>query len=247
MRNFNHSVTNRLQIPIRVERLRFNPQSFRMQWFAFTGTYVYPNQVQQEIFLEYIGPKEIPVSPFKYLAVMELSGGIHIPFETMVYDNTLYCKHQGREGRCSKLKAINFGYQKTEQNSQAQVLTIANLNPTNISLTIQPYSLPKGNIQLSISIGKPFPFYHGAIEQVGNTVLVHLRSGHAINITFQVKVNETTVGDMLLDISTPYEKIQPHLKFHFETGKLIFEHEIVKIPYSDRAYRGCLNLSSTYR
>jgi hypothetical protein len=187
-----------------------------MNWFGYTGTYVYPGKLKEEFMLEYIGKKEIPLSPYRFAAVMELSGGIVIPFEIMVYDNTLYCKHQGRESRCNKIKYINFGYHKTERNMQVQVLSIANLNPTNISLTMQPYSLPAlRNINLSVLVGKPFPFYTGAIDQNGNAAVIHLRSGHLINITFQVNVNETAIGDMMLDISTPFEQIRPHLKFQF--------------------------------
>lgn len=166
IKHYNYSIVNNIQIPIRIERIIFNSEQFRMNWFGYTGTYVYPGKFKQEFMLEYIGKKEIPLSPYKFAAVMELSGGISIPFETMVYDNTLYCKHQGKESRCNKIKYINFGYQKTEQNMQVQVLTIANLNPTNISLTMQPYSLPAlRNIKLSVLVGKPFPFYSGAIEQ----------------------------------------------------------------------------------
>lgn len=65
-----------------------------------------------------------------------------IPFETMIYDNTLICKYKGREDRCSRLKSINFGYQKVEQKNQIQTVTIINLNPINITLTLQPYSMP---------------------------------------------------------------------------------------------------------
>jgi hypothetical protein len=30
--------------------------------------------------LEYVGPREIPISPVKYAAAIEFSGGIFVPF-----------------------------------------------------------------------------------------------------------------------------------------------------------------------
>ena len=135
-----------------------------MHWFGYSASYIFPSKIKDEVMLEYIGSKNISLSPVKYAAVFELTGGFVIPFETMVYDNTLICLYQGREDRCSRLKQINFGYQKTEHKSQVQTVTIKNLNPTNITLTLQPYSPPHPSIKLSISISKPYPLYSNPIK-----------------------------------------------------------------------------------
>ena len=65
--------------------------------------------------LEYVGPRDLSVSPARYVATAEFTGGLLVPFEMIVYDNTLICIYQGREDRCSKLKVINFGHQRNEQ------------------------------------------------------------------------------------------------------------------------------------
>lgn len=104
-----------------------------MHWFKFSRAYIYPNQQKEDILLQYIGPKTLPLSPLKYVAVIELSGGLFIPFETMIYDNTLICLFQGKEDRCSKLKTISFGYQKSDKETQIQQIIIKNQNPTNIT------------------------------------------------------------------------------------------------------------------
>lgn len=100
----------------------------------------------------------------------------------------------GREDKCSELSTIHFGYQKTHTQTQSQTVTIINLNPTNITLQLQPYSLPEPQLQLSLSIGKPSPYYPNAIEQVSSHAYIHLLAGHAINLTFQVKVNKSLVS-----------------------------------------------------
>jgi hypothetical protein len=51
----------------------------------------------------------------------------------MIYDNTLICLFQGKEDRCSKLKTISFGYQKSDKETQIQQIIIKNQNPTNIT------------------------------------------------------------------------------------------------------------------
>jgi len=59
---------NKLQIPIRMERILFNSNNFRMHWFRYNGLYIFPDRIKEEILLEYIGPKILPVSPVKYVA-----------------------------------------------------------------------------------------------------------------------------------------------------------------------------------
>lgn len=53
------------------------------------------------------------MSPARYIATAEFTGGLLIPFEILAYDSTLICVYQGKEDRCSKLKVINFGHQKS--------------------------------------------------------------------------------------------------------------------------------------
>ena len=113
LRYFNYSIANFMQIPIRPELVHFDPSYFRMHWYKYAGMYLFPNRMKEEILLEYIGPRYIALSPVKHVAILDLNGGMVIPFEILVYDNTLICTYQGREDRCSKLKIINFGHQKS--------------------------------------------------------------------------------------------------------------------------------------
>ena len=78
--HFNYSVVNKMQIPIRMERIIYNSQKFKMHWFRYSGLYIFPERVKEEIMLEYVGPREIPISPVKYAAAIEFSGGIFVPF-----------------------------------------------------------------------------------------------------------------------------------------------------------------------
>ena len=78
----------------------------------------------------------------------------------MVYDNTLTCLYQGKEDRCSKLRIISFGYQKAEERVQIQNITIKNLNPSNITFELHPFSLPnKKDLDFTVRFEAPFPFY----------------------------------------------------------------------------------------
>ena len=58
-----------------------------MHWFGYSASYIFSSKIKDEVMLEYIGSKNISLSPVKYAAVFELTGGFVIPFETMVYDN----------------------------------------------------------------------------------------------------------------------------------------------------------------
>ena len=89
-----------------------------MHWYRYTGIYLYPNRAKEELLLEYTGPRDLPISPLRFAATLDLSGGIVIPFDQIIYDNTLVCIYQEREDRCSKLKIINFGHQKSESRNQ---------------------------------------------------------------------------------------------------------------------------------
>lgn len=159
--HFNYSIMNHLQIPIRMERILFNAQKFKMHWFRYTGLYIFPQRTKEEIMLEYIGPRQIPISPLKYAAAIEFSGGIYVPFEVMVFDRTLACLYQGKETRCSSVKYINFGYQKNEQKVQAQTIVFRNFNPHNLTLSIThlPNLTISHGLTLSLAVSGPFPPY----------------------------------------------------------------------------------------
>ena len=45
--HFNYTLTNRLQIPIRLERIFFNSQKFRVHWFKFSRSYIYPGEQKE--------------------------------------------------------------------------------------------------------------------------------------------------------------------------------------------------------
>ena len=94
------------------------------------------------------------------------------------------------------------------------------MNPNAIKLTFQPYSPPIQDLILNVAVGKAFPSYNHNIETNGSRFSFSLRSGHAINITYQVLVKTNLVAECMIMIETPYEKMMPKLKFHFEEGDI---------------------------
>ena len=121
-----------------------------------------------------------------------------IPFDILVYDNTLICIYQGREDRCSKLRVINFGHQRSEEKTQEQTITFKNLNPTPIVIYFQPTSSYPllVDLNLNIAVSRPFPDYNNAVKSDNKSLQILLNSGHSINMTFQVTVKSNIVGDM---------------------------------------------------
>lgn len=65
---------------MRVERVLYYKDEFKMYWYGYTGTYVYPGKTKEEFYLEYIGDREIIMSPQRHAAIIELAGGILVPF-----------------------------------------------------------------------------------------------------------------------------------------------------------------------
>ena len=120
-----------------------------------------------------------------------------IPFDICIYDNTLICVYQGREDRCSKLRVINFGHQRSEEKTQEQSITFKNLNPKPIVISFQPSSYPPlTDLNLNIAVSRPYPDYPNAVKNDNNSLQITLFSGHSINMTFQVTVTSNIVGDM---------------------------------------------------
>lgn len=89
-----------------------------------------------------------------------------MPVETLVYDRTLACFYQGKELRCSSIKYINFGYQRSDQKVQRQIILIRNFNPHNITFKIEkpPKNITKNGIEFTLSLSEPFPFYNSELK-----------------------------------------------------------------------------------
>lgn len=64
---FNYTITNQLQIPIRLEKIHFNKNVYHMHWFRYTGFYAFPMRAIDEILLEYVGPKNLTSSPTRHV------------------------------------------------------------------------------------------------------------------------------------------------------------------------------------
>lgn len=64
---FNYTITNQLQIPIRLEKVHFNKNVYHMHWFRYTGFYAFPTRAIDEILLEYVGPKNLSASPARHV------------------------------------------------------------------------------------------------------------------------------------------------------------------------------------
>lgn len=186
--HYNYSVVNKLQIPVRMERVLFNSNNFRMHWYRYNGLYIFPDRVKAEILLEYTGTRQLPLSPAKFIAAIEFSGGIFVPFEVMVFDHTLACIYQGKEHRCSSLKYINFGH-KNDTRLQTQVITFRNLNPNLITLGLHPLppNASRTSMQLTAKFGEPFPYYESHSYETSQQTFVRLRSGHCVNLTIEMR------------------------------------------------------------
>jgi hypothetical protein len=76
--------------------------------------YIFPNHQRDEFSLQYIGPRNLQISPLKYIALLEFNGNLFIPLEIVVYDRTLQCVYDDIEKakpiKCSDLSAVEFGY-----------------------------------------------------------------------------------------------------------------------------------------
>lgn len=125
----NYTIHNNMEIPLRLEKLHMNTELFQKHDYD-AGKYIFPLRSVNEFVMQYKGSKELVVSPMMYAAVAEFNGGLLVPYIMSITDNTLICVYQGREDRCSKLKVINFGHQKSIDKNQVQIMTIKNLNPT---------------------------------------------------------------------------------------------------------------------
>lgn len=78
-RLFNYSITNKMTIPLRFEKVYFNAQVYSMHWFRHNGGYIYPNQSKEEMLLEYRGERNLTQSPNNYIVTIEFNGGIFVP------------------------------------------------------------------------------------------------------------------------------------------------------------------------
>lgn len=105
--------------------------------------------------------------------------------ETLVFDRTLACFYQGKEQRCSSIKYISFGYQRSDQKIQRQTILIKNFNPVNITIKIDkpPRNITKNGIDLTLNLSNPFPFYNSELKQDSHKIEFSLRSGHCVNLT----------------------------------------------------------------
>lgn len=140
--------------------------------------------------LEYTGGRELSFSPLKFAAAIEFSGGIVVPFEVAVFDRTLACVYQGKEGRCSALKYVNFGYQKNEQRVQTQTIIFRNFNPHDVTITVAklPGLIKSHGLDFTMTFSQPFPFYENALMKDDSKMIVLLKNGHIVNLTIEMHI-----------------------------------------------------------
>lgn len=106
-------IRNNLNLPINLIRVIYDESKFKLLWLQDRRDYIFPNHQRDEFSLQYIGPKNLPLSPVKYVALMEFNGNLFIPLEIVVYDKTLQCVYDDDEQKtikCADLPAIEFGY-----------------------------------------------------------------------------------------------------------------------------------------
>ena len=127
-----------------------------------------------------------------------------------------------------------------------QVLTVKNLNPKEIKMSLKPFSPPLRHLKLNINIGRPVPDYPHPVTEHKGVSYITLNPGHSIDFTFNVQVSSNVVTNMKLILETPYEKITTKLKFHFEEGNLTLSPSTITIPRYDVEHRGEMVLKSTY-
>lgn len=142
-----------------------------------------------------------------------------MPVETLVFDRTLACFYQGKELRCSSIKYVSFGYQRSDQKVQRQTILLRNFNPVNITIQIEkpPRNITKNGIDLTLSISDPFPLYNSELRVDSHKLEFRLRSGHCVNLTIEMRIKALPVsGETLLRFSTEFESFATRVKFSFE-------------------------------
>lgn len=184
------------------------------------------------------------------MAAIQFSGGIFLPFELSVFDNTLACIYQGKEHRCSSIKYINFGSSKNQQKRQIQMISIRNLNPNPIQFRLHSLDVntSKLGVNVTVRFKEPFPYYPSYVRESNGTIFVNLKAGHFINLTIIVQIIENLIPvEIPLILETAFQRISPIIKFSFQQGKLMVQPEIYNISQSDVLHKGLFKIYSTFQ
>lgn len=72
-------IRNNLNIPLYLNRVIVDDTIFRLIWQSDRRKLIYPNFSTEEFQLYYIGPLSLPLSPLKYIAILEFNGNILVP------------------------------------------------------------------------------------------------------------------------------------------------------------------------
>ena len=236
---------------MRMEKLYFNPELFRLHWLGVTGQYIPSNDSREEILIEYKGDPVLPVSPVRHAIVVLFNGNVFIPFEIIVYSNYLTCRFQTREIVCKRMKTMNFGHRRNGK-VLSQVLTFKNFHPQDLAVTVDHLVLDarKHGMKASFLFDDPFPYYANWLVPSASPDLprITLRSGHIINLTITLElVGEPSAGTLHMNIGTQLEMTLMEIRYNFEEGELEFRPVLYHVNQSDMPYEGILRFASTYR
>lgn len=63
-------IRNNLNLPLLLVRVIFDEKVFKLTWLKDRREFIYPNQKRDEFSLQYIGPRELKISPAKYIMML---------------------------------------------------------------------------------------------------------------------------------------------------------------------------------
>jgi hypothetical protein len=63
-------IRNNLNLPINLIRVIYDEAKFKLLWLQDRRDYIFPNHQRDEFSLQYIGPRNLLISPLKYVALL---------------------------------------------------------------------------------------------------------------------------------------------------------------------------------
>jgi hypothetical protein len=78
-------------VPLFLTRFHCNEEVLQLTWIGERRKLVPPNQAIEELSFQYVGPRQIRLSPEKHILILEFNGNLLVPIEVVVFDQSLQC------------------------------------------------------------------------------------------------------------------------------------------------------------
>jgi hypothetical protein len=72
-------IRNNLNLPINLNKVIYDESKFKLLWLHDRRDFIFPNQQREEFSLQYIGSRNLAISPQKYIALLVFNGNLFIP------------------------------------------------------------------------------------------------------------------------------------------------------------------------